>query len=171
MIDIIKEYSAHNNHEFKLTEIEKGYDNKAEVENHLWADVIITQSPVYWFGTPWIHKKYIDEVFMAGYGIIFESDGRSSSDASKQYGTGGKLQGKKYMLSLTWNAPEDAFNNKNQYLLGGASVDDAFIAHNSIYKFCGADILQSFSCFDVVKNPNVDKYTSGLKIHLEKYIC
>jgi modulator of drug activity B len=170
MVDIVKEYCIKNNHEFKLTEIEKGYDNKVEVENHIWADVIIAQSPVYWFGTPWIHKKYIDEVFMTGYGVLFESDGRSSNDSTRQYGTGGKLQGKKYMLSLTWNAPENAFDDKNQYLLGGASVEEAFIAHNSVYKFCGAEILPIFSCFDVVKNPNIDKYISGMMEHLEKYI-
>ncbi|MCP4229659.1 MAG: NAD(P)H-dependent oxidoreductase, partial [bacterium] len=41
----------------KLTYIEKGYDINEEVEKHIWADIIITQSPVYWFGTPWIYKK------------------------------------------------------------------------------------------------------------------
>jgi modulator of drug activity B len=32
----------------------------------MWADVIVLQSPVFWFGTPWTYKKYADEVLMAG---------------------------------------------------------------------------------------------------------
>ena len=66
MVDVAKEALESAGCEVKLTEIEKGYDIDKEIEKHLWADLIITQSPVFWFGTPWIHKKYIDEVFTAG---------------------------------------------------------------------------------------------------------
>lgn len=30
------------------------------------------------------------------------------------------------MLSLTWNAPEEAFGNTNQVLFNGKTVDDVF---------------------------------------------
>jgi len=73
-----------------------------------------------------------------------------------QYGTGGKMQGKRYMLSLTWNAPEEAFEDKKQILFKGNSVDEVFIANTSVYKFCGAEILPSFSCHDVMKNPDIE---------------
>jgi modulator of drug activity B len=51
------------------------------------------------------------------------------------------MQGTKYMLSLTWNAPEDAFDNQDQYLFEGRSVDDIFVSNTSTYKFCGIEIL------------------------------
>jgi len=168
MIDIMKEELETKGYEIKTTSIEKGYDANEEVGKHLWADIIITQSPVYWFGTPWIHKKYIDEVFTAGLvsqDMIID-DGRTRKDPSKQYGTGGKMQGKKYMLSLTWNAPKEAFENKDQILFGDKTVDDVFLGNTSVYKFCGAEILPSFSCFDVMKNPDIEGDIEGLKTHL-----
>jgi len=156
----------------KLTNIEKGYDAKEEVEKHLWADIIITQSPVFWFGTPWIHKKYIDEVFNAG--IVAQSmltdDGRTRKDVNKQYGTGGKMQGKKHMLSLTWNAPKEAFGNKDQNMFDGKIVDEIFISYTSPYKFCGVKILPSFSCYDVKKNPDIEAYAEKMKIHLKNVV-
>ena len=72
--------------EVKTTNIEKGYSIEEELEKHLWADVIITQAPVYWFGTPWIHKKYIDEIFTKGlYQKSFvDRDGRTRKNAQER---------------------------------------------------------------------------------------
>ena len=169
MADVIKEELGAKGCEVKLTYIEKGYDIIKEVEKHLWADIIITQSPVYWLGTPWIYKKYIDEVFTAGLvqQNLIVDDGRTRKDPDKQYGTGGKMQGKKYMLSLTWNAPKEAFGNKAQNLFEGKTVDEVFIANTTVYKFCGAEILPSFSCYDVMKNVTVENDKKGLKQYLD----
>ena len=165
MVDVITKELEANGWEVKTTYIEKGYNPAEEVEKHVWADLIITQSPVYWFGNPWIYKKYIDEVFNTGLfqQVLIVDDGRTRKDPSKQYGMGGKMQGKKYILSLTWNAPEEAFGNENQVLYEGKTVDEVFIANTAVYKFCGADILPSFSCFDVMKSPQVDKDVTALK--------
>lgn len=80
------------------------------------ADIIILQTPVNWFGAPWIYKKYVDEVFNSGlYSQKFlTGDGRTRKDPTKQYGSGGKLQGKKFMICATWNAPAEAFDNPDQ---------------------------------------------------------
>ena len=59
-------------------------------------------------------KKYIDETFTQG--IHYSSDGRSRSDESKTYGSGGLLKGK-YMLSLTYNCPTSEFSNKAGFLM------------------------------------------------------
>ncbi|MFZ6723080.1 NAD(P)H-dependent oxidoreductase [Undibacterium sp. Ji49W] len=90
-------------YQVRQTRIEQGYDINAEVQSHLWADLIILQSPVYWFGMPWIYKKYVDEVFTAGMmqQSFLDGDGRTREDPSRQYGSGGKMFGKRYMLSLT----------------------------------------------------------------------
>ncbi len=158
--------------EVSQTAIEKGYDSEEEVEKHLKADLIITQSPIYWFGLPWIHKKYVDEVFTTGLvqQSMLTDDGRTRKDPSKQYGTGGKMQGKQYMLSLTWNAPAEAFEDNKQYLFEGKSVDDVMVASTTAYKFCGVEALPSFSCFDVVKNPQIEKNIQKLKQHLNSIV-
>lgn len=171
MIDVMKDELETRGCEVKLTYIEKGYEIDEEVKKHLWADVIITQSPVYWFGTPWICKKYIDEVFTAGLvqQNLVADDGRSRKEPEKQYGSGGKMQGKKYLLSLTWNAPKKAFDDKNQNLFEGKSVDDIFIGVTSAYKFCGAEILPSFSCYDVRKDPDVENDIQRLRQHLHSF--
>ena len=172
MADVIIAELEAKGFEVKLTSVEKGYDINEEIEKHVWADLIITQSPVYWFGTPWIHKKYIDEVFTTGLvqQALLVDDGRTRQDPSRQYGSGGKMQGKKHMLSLTWNAPEAAFGNKEQNLFEGLTVDEAFIAITSVYKFCGVEILSSFSCHDVLKNADVENDTKRLKQHLSSVL-
>ena len=80
IVEIIKETMLSLGCEIQVTEVEKGYDINEEVNKHLWADLIITQSPVYWFGSPWIYKKYIDEVFTAGMiqGSFLTGDGRTT---------------------------------------------------------------------------------------------
>ncbi len=169
-VDVMKTEFENKGYEVKLTSIEKGYDPQEEVEKHVWADLIITQSPVYWFGSPWTYKKFVDEVFNTGlvkHDLIVD-DGRTRKDPSKQYGTGGKMQGKEFMLSLTWNAPKEAFGNKDQVLYEGKTVDDAFIGHTSVYKFCGTKILTSFSSFNVLKDPQVDKDIENLKERIKE---
>lgn len=168
MVNAIADNLNRLGYNIKHTEIEKGYDIDDEVEKHLWADLIITQSPVYWFSTPWIYKKYVDEVFTAGMlqQRFLTGDGRTRQDPAKQYGSGGKLTGKKYMLSLTWNAPAAAFNDEAQRLFSGKSVDEIFAYNTANYKFCGVNILPSFSCFDVMKSPNITNDFLRLETHL-----
>lgn len=101
LTDVAASFLRDKGHDVRVTVVDNGYDIEQEIQNYLWADTIIYQMPRWWMDTPWILKKYIDEVFTAGHGSLYASDGRSRSDASKKYGSGGLLQGRKYMLSLT----------------------------------------------------------------------
>ena len=74
------------------------------------------------------------------------------------------------MMSLTWNAPAAAFGDENQALFGGRSVDDVFILNTANYKFCGMEILPSFSCHDVMKAPDIDNDMVRLRIHLAELL-
>ncbi|SQB37574.1 modulator of drug activity B [Citrobacter koseri] len=103
-------------HDVKIVRAESDYDVKAEVQHFVWADVVIWQMPGWWMGAPWTVKKYMDDVFTEGHGTLYASDGRTRSDASKKYGSGGLIQGKKYMLSLTWNAPMEGFHRQRSVL-------------------------------------------------------
>ena len=168
MADVIRKEMEQRGDEVQETVIEAGYDINAEVDKHVWADLIILQSPVFWFGMPWIYKKYVDEVFTAGLmqQRLLSDDGRTRNDPSQQYGTGGKMQGKRYMMSLTWNAPQEAFGDPQQVLFEGKSVDDVFVSNTANYKFCGAEVLPAFSSHDVMKQADIEGDIARLREHL-----
>jgi modulator of drug activity B len=121
--------------------------------------------------TPWSFKKYQDYVYSFGMdGRLCAGDGRTRQDASKQYGTGGTLQGKKYMLSLTFNAPEEAFNDPNQVFFAGKSVDDLFLPTHLNFKFFGMKALPTFAAYDVMKNPTIEDDFARFDNHISTYI-
>ncbi|PKN14368.1 MAG: flavodoxin, partial [Deltaproteobacteria bacterium HGW-Deltaproteobacteria-24] len=97
---------------------------------------------------PWIAKKYFDETFTQGRHYV--SDGRSKNDASKTYGSGGLMKGKKYMLSLTYNCPSSEFSNNNGFF-DGLSLDEANIATHKTFQFCGLVPLETYSVHDIFK--------------------
>lgn len=168
---VIRKRLESKGYEVQVTEIASGYDIQAEVEKHLWADVIVTQSPVFWFGNPWIYKRYVDEVFTAGMmqQSFLSGDGRSRSDPSRQYGSGGKMQGKRYMLSLTMNSPKAAFDDDRQHLHKGLSLDEVFASNTANYRFCGAEILPVFACYDVVSAADVDNDLKRLASYMDQH--
>ena len=94
--------------EVRVTKVADGYDAREEADKHAWADLVIVQGPVNWMSFPWSYKKYQDEVYGALGGVLYEGDGRHRDDPSLHYGSGGMKLGKKYMLSLTYNAPREA---------------------------------------------------------------
>ena len=163
-INKANDFFLKNGFEVKHTTIEKGYDKEEECEKFEWADYVLFQYPVYWMGLPWIAKKYLDETFTQGR--HYSSDGRSRSDASKLYGSGGLLTGKKYMLSLTYNCPASAFNNKNS-LFDGLSLDEAQIAVHKTFQFCGLKPLETYAVHDIFKgdldlNAELEKFEKVL---------
>lgn len=167
-----KDFFESKNIEVLETRIEEGYDSDKEVEKHLEADVVILQMPVNWFGAPWIYKKYVDEVFNSGLHSqkFLLGDGRTRDDVTRQYGSGGKMQGKKFMISATWNAPAEAFGNPAQELMKGKSTSDLFLNISSNYRFCGYDILPDYNCFDIFKSGNISKDIEEYPVHLEKVL-
>lgn len=124
--------------------------------------------PVNWFGAPWIYKKYVDEVFNSGLHSkkFLSGDGRTLDDASKQYATGGKMQGKKFMICATWNAPAAGFNDPSQELFQGKSVDYLFLNITSNYKFCGYEILAGYNYFDIFRSSQIEKDLENYPKHL-----
>lgn len=132
-----------NGFNIKNTITQSDYDIEEELDKFSWADYIFLQFPIYWMGTPWLTKKYIDEIFSHGHGTVtYVNDGRSSTDPSKKYGTGGLLKQKKYMLSVTYNCPQSEFDNVNGFF-EGMNLDEANVATHKIFKYCGAQPLES----------------------------
>ncbi len=167
LIELAKKIFIQKEYSVKITNVDDAYKIKEEVEKFMWADFIIFQTPVYWFSIPGGFKRYIDEVYMAGYGIMFEDDGRTSSNPDKKYGSGGLMQGKKYMLSTTWNAPLEAFEDKNQ-IFEGRDIDEVFFYFHKAQQFIGMEHLPAFACYDVLKNPNIEVDFKRYEEHLNK---
>lgn len=143
-------------YEVQKTAVAEGYDAAAEVEKIRSADVVLVQMPLNWMGTPWAFKKYTDEVWNAGmFGILSNTDGRTAEAPKDNYGLGGLLNGR-YMLSITANAPQEAFNDPAQSYFAGRSEDDLTFAIDLNFKWIGLEKVPSFWAYDVMKNPQIE---------------
>ncbi len=71
------------------------------------------------------------------------------------------------MFSLTWNAPIEAFTEKNGFF-EGVGVDGVYLHLHKAHEFMGMQALPSFICNDVVKNPQVEQYIKDYEAHLKK---
>lgn len=172
MADTAKAFLVEQGHKFTETKIEDGYDPEQEVQKHLDSDFIILQTPINWFGAPWIYKKYVDEVFNIGLHTkkFQENDGRTRSDPTKQYGTGGHMQGKKFMTATTWNAAEDDFDNPDSFMFGGKGVDDLLLNITSNYKFVGYTVLGNYGIYDIFRDGDISKGLEHYKKYLEEQV-
>lgn len=170
LVALAKELLEAKGHEIRVVETQNGYDVEEEIANHQWADVVILQSPVNWMGVPWSFKKYMDDVYTAGMdGRLTQFDGRTEEEPKKNYGAGGTLTNTKYMLSLTFNAPEESFNDENEYLFQGKSVDDLFFPMHMNFRFFGMSPIETFACFDVMKNGDAESDFKRYTAHIEKH--
>lgn len=152
----------------KKVTMEDDYDVNEEIEKFKWADVIFFQTPLNWMGVSWSFKKYIDEIFSMGMmGEMSEGDGRSRENPKKNYGLGGKLTGK-YMISVTANAPKEAFNNPQETFFAGMSEDDLLMPTHLNFKWFGLEKMPTFMAYDVMKNPEIENDFKRFEEHLNR---
>ncbi|GAA5187618.1 NAD(P)H-dependent oxidoreductase [Ferrimonas gelatinilytica] len=171
LVELAQQQAQEKGYQVRHTEMTTNYDVEEEIEKHLWADRILLQIPVNWMGVPWSFKRYMDEVYTAGMmGALCDGDGRSREDANRQYGTGGKLGGKAYLMSLTFNAPAEAFDDPDQWLFKGKGVDDLLYPQHMNFRFFGMEPLPTFAAFDVMKNPQVEQDLQRYREHLQRYL-
>lgn len=153
--------------ELRVTDINLPYDIKQEVENYKWADVIIYHTPIWWFQIPFEFKKYIDLVFSEGYNNgIYHSDGRSSANPAINYGTGGLLHRKQYMLTTTWNAPAEAFTLPGEFFEEKSVDEGVMFGFHRMNAFTGMKRLEGIHFHDVEKNNDVFKDMDRYEKHL-----
>jgi modulator of drug activity B len=162
-------FTSREGFEVRSTDINQEYDPKQEVENYKWADVIIYHTPVWWFQVPFEFKKYIDLVFSQGYNNgIYKSDGRSSANPAINYGKGGLMHGKHYMVTSSWNAPEEAFTLPGEFF-NERSVDEGVLfGFHRMNAFTGMEPLESIHFHDVMKGNTLVKDMQRYEEHLNK---
>lgn len=167
-----KDFFEAKGFEILETKIEDGYDADEEVEKHLEAAIVILQTPANWFGAPWIYKKYVDEVFNSGFASekLLLGDGRTREDATKQYGSGGLMQGRKFMICATWNAPAAAFDNPENKVFEGKGLTDIYLPITSNYRFSGYDIIDNYNCFDIFRSGDIAKDLEKYPVHLAEVL-
>lgn len=154
--------------EIKTTITETDYNVEEEIEKFRWADIVFLQTPLNWMGITWSFKKYLDEVLTAGMmGKMSDGDGRSSEAPKKNYGLGGLLEGK-YMISVTANAPKEAFNDPAEKFFNGLSEDDLLLPMHLNFKWFGLKPLKTFFAYDVMKNPEIEQDFERFEKHLEE---
>ena len=73
------------------------------------------------------------------------------------------------MLSLAFNAPKEAFDDENEYLFAGKSVDDLLFPQHMNFRFFGMRPLPTFACHDVMKNPEVEEDLKRFEAHLNEH--
>ena len=168
LVALAREHLERDGYQVELTEVSRGWDVETEVGRHQWADALVMQFPVNWMGTPWSLKKYMDEVYTAGMdGRLCRGDGRRGPGQDHLYGLGGALTDTRYMLSLTFNAPRDAFENPDAAFFEQRTVDDLLWPMHLNLRFFGMTALPTFSAHDVMKNPDVEADLARYRAHLE----
>ncbi|MGK7895369.1 MAG: NAD(P)H-dependent oxidoreductase [Xenococcus sp. (in: cyanobacteria)] len=141
------------------TIVEDGYEVPEEIAKFKQADAVIFQYPVYWFMMPPNLKQYIDEVYAYGEFFAFTVG---------EYGSGGLMKGKKFMLSTTWNAPIEVFNNNPNSFFEGRSAEEVLLPMRKSLEYCGFEELPHFSCHNVIKNPQFESDKERYIHHLTK---
>lgn len=156
------------NIKLKVTQVSEKYNPDEEVEKFVWADYIIYHTPIWWFQLPFNFKKYLDEVLTAGHAKgLYISDGRRTANPDINYGTGGSLGGRKYMITTTWNAPKTAFTLPGEFF-NETSVDDGpLFGFHKMNSFLSLEKLESYHFHDVEKNANIDRDMKSYQEHLQ----
>ncbi|MBY6205467.1 NAD(P)H-dependent oxidoreductase [Halomonas denitrificans] len=154
--------------EVRRTTTANSFDTDEEIDHHQWAEIIVMQFPINWMGVPWSFKRYMDSVYSAGMdGRLCNGDGRSAAAPTENYGMGGTQGDTRYMLSVTFNAPSQAFDDPAEPFFEGMSVDDLLRPMHLNAKFFGMKPLPTFSAHDVMKNPAIENDFKRFDHHLQ----
>lgn len=161
-------FNKENGFELNITDINEPYTADEEVEKFVNADIIIYHTPIWWFGLPHKFKEYLDLVLTAGHRKgIYYSDGRKSENPDLNYGKGGSMQGKKYMLTTTWNAPETAFTLEGEFF-NQTSVDNGVMfGFHRMNAFTGMEKIEGFHFHDLEKNATPERISNYQSLYLE----
>lgn len=159
---------------YRVTNINDAFDPMAEVENFKWADVIIYHTPIWWFQLPNGMKRYIDEVFTAGHDNgIYRNDGRSRKNPDVNYGTGGLMQGKRYMVTTSWNAPQTAFTLEGEFFDRRTVDEGVLFGFHKMNQFVGMTRIEGFHFHDLEKKATPERiaeYHKAYVAHINQVI-
>jgi NAD(P)H dehydrogenase (quinone) len=108
-------------------------DIVAEQDKLRWAELVILQFPLWWFGMPAILKGWADRVFARGFAYV----------AGRKYGTG-LLRGKLAMVSVTTGTSADTYAPDG---IDGDILTVLWPIHNGLFRYTGFDVLEPFVAY------------------------
>jgi len=116
-------------------------DVRAEIEKLLWADAVILQFPLWWFGMPAILKGWVDRVY--AYGFAYGVGEHSERRWGDRYGEG-TLVGRRAMLVVTAGGWEEHYAERG---INGQIDDLLFPINHGILYYPGFDVLPPFVAY------------------------
>ena len=108
-------------------------DIKAEQEKLAWADLVIFQFPIWWFGPPAILKGWVDRVYARGFAY----------QTGRKYDTG-MFKGKRGMVACTTGTSEDTYTPDG---IDGSLLSVLWPIHNGIFRYAGLDVLPPYAAY------------------------
>ncbi|GAB3573393.1 NAD(P)H-dependent oxidoreductase [Amycolatopsis endophytica] len=112
-------------------------DVLAEQEKLAWADAVVLQFPMWWYGMPAILKGWFDRVLVKGLGYGITAD----DGTVLRYGDG-KLTGKRAMVVTTIGARESGIGPRG---IHGELTDLLFPLHHGTFWYTGIEPLPPFA--------------------------
>ncbi|EHR50353.1 putative NADPH-quinone reductase (modulator of drug activity B) [Saccharomonospora marina XMU15] len=124
-------------------------DIRAEQQAVRWADTLVVQFPMWWFGMPAILKGWFDRVFVNGFafGVADPVTGRTM-----RYGDGG-LAGKRAMVLTTIGARESSFGPRG---IHGELCEVLFGVHHGIFFYSGIEALPPLAVYGADRADEAD---------------
>jgi NAD(P)H dehydrogenase (quinone) len=113
-------------------------DVRAEQEKLLWADTIVFQFPLWWYGMPAILKGWVDRVFT--YHFAYGVGEHSATRYGERFGEG-TLAGRRALLSVTAGGPESHYAARG---INGPIDDLLFPIQHGILYYPGIQVLPPF---------------------------
>lgn len=134
------EYMAASGEAYELGT--QAQDIAMEQEKLKWADAVVFQFPLWWFGLPAILKGWVDRVFAFKFAYGYKNAGNTY-----RYGDGA-LAGKRGLLSVTVGGPEVDYEPRG---INGPLEQLLFpLTHGTLF-FPGMDVLPTFSIYGTGK--------------------
>lgn len=138
----------------ETTDLRQDWTLEEETDKVARAKLLLVQTPIWAMSTPWQYTRWQDEVLT--HPKVCGTDGRTRTDPSKRYGTGGFLTDHYYWLSTTWNAPLEAINEPGQFF-DGRGLEGVLMPLHKQFAYMGIrPFLPSFAVTDVYKHPTVE---------------
>lgn len=109
-------------------------DIVAEQEKLAWADTVVVQFPLWWYGLPAILKGWFDRVFTMGFAFGIQDPG---TGRTLRYGEG-PLAGRRALAVTTVGARESSVGPRG---VSGAIEDVLFPLNHGTFWYTGMDVL------------------------------
>ena len=135
-------HDLHKEYPDCIFDIDREHNLLESVEN------IILQFPLYWYSSPPILKKWLDDVLSYGWAY--------GDDETADY----KMKGKKIGLAVTVGAPEES-HTKNGSV--GFLMDEVLIPFKATIKYIGSIELSGFIFYDAVPETGDEKISESAK--------